>query len=302
MKLSTKRHLPSIANIESFLSVARLHSVTAASEELFLTQGAVSKQILELEKHVGKSLFTRSAQGLQPTAAGRALFERLSPLVADLEDAFGEIRAEARSVLNISVSPSFGMEIIAPNLSDFMEANPWLMVNLYTRLGEVDLDREGLDAAVVSGESRSNAYASERLFTPALFPYISPALLAPGAEGELSALTRSKLIGLVNMSSAWPDYFDMLGLPFSPSMVVANHSLLSTSAQAVISGYGIALLPEYLAGQHVRTGLMVRIGNTAYRGSNPYYLMARKQCVSGEPYQRFRDWLLGLLRNMGQLT
>jgi LysR family glycine cleavage system transcriptional activator len=302
MKLSSKRNLPSIANIEAFLSVARLRSITAASEELFLTQGAVSKQVLDLEKYVGTSLFTRSTQGLQLTPAGDALFQRISPLVASLVDAFSDVRAESRSVLNISVPPSFGMEIITPNISDFLEANPSLLVNLFSRLGDVDLDREGLDAAVIFGASRSSVYLSERLFAPAFYPYVSPALLAPGASASLDALSHCKLIGIVTMPTAWSSYFAELGLAFTPTMVGINHSLLSMTAQAVISGYGIALLPEYLAGQHVRSGLMVRVSNTPYRGSDPYFLICRRLVANSDAYLQFRNWLLGLLGSMGYLS
>ncbi|KGF78100.1 hypothetical protein IA69_32450, partial [Massilia sp. JS1662] len=138
-------------------------------------------------------LFNRSPQGLQPTAFGQALYERLSPLVGALADAFVEARAQTRSMLNISVPPSFGMEILAPHLGAFLEAHPSHQVNLITRVGDVDLDAEGLDAAVISGTSRSNAYASERLFTPALYPYVAPSLLAAGAPPVIYVAERVPL-------------------------------------------------------------------------------------------------------------
>lgn len=297
MKLSSKRNLPSIANIEAFLSVARLGSITAAAEELFLTQGAVSKQVLELEKYVGNDLFTRTAQGLRLTASGRTLFDRVSPLVSDLADAFGHAKA-ARSTINISVLPTFGAEIVTPNLSAFHAENPSLMLNLFSAVGEVDLDKQGLDAAIVLGEPRGNAHRIEPLFVPILYPYIAPALLH-GAPPGLAVLQHCKLIGLITMETAWPDYFAQLGIPFDPSMVSTNHSLLTTSAQAVISGYGIAMLPDYLAHQFARAGTMVRVSNEAYRGSKSYFLVARRQVCEGEDFRRFRDWLVRLLHKQG---
>jgi DNA-binding transcriptional LysR family regulator len=300
MKLSSKRNLPSIANIESFLSVARLGSITAAAEELFLTQGAVSKQVLELEKFVGTSLFTRTAQGLHLTPSGKALFERVSPLISDLADAFVNARS-TRSVVNISVPPSFGMELVTPNLSTFQEENPSMLLNLHSRTGEVDLEKEGLDAAVVLGEPRSTAYRTERLFVPILFPYVSPALLH-GAPSGLTVMQHCKLIGLVTMPAAWSEYFAGLNLAYQPSMVGTNHSLLSTAAQAVISGYGIAMLPEYVADQHVRARLMVRITDSPYLGSKPYFLVARRQVSESEEFRRFREWLLKLLTQKGLMS
>ena len=298
MKISLKRNLPSIANIEAFLSVARLGSITGAAEELFLTQGAVSKQVLDLEKFLGMSLFTRTAQGLQPTAAGQALFKRLSPLVSDLVDVFTDLRAGSRSVLNVSVPPTLGMELITPNLSEFLDADPSLVVNVFARLGDVDLDREGLDAAIIAGMTRSTTYESEKLFTPAMYPYAAPALLR-GAPPGSDVLQHCKLIGLVTMPTAWPVYFEQLGMAYSPGMVGTNHSLLSTAAQAVLSGQGIGLLPEYLAAQHVGAGTMVRVADVPYEGSSPYYLICRPQVAESDAFRRFRAWLLALLASIG---
>ncbi|WP_076999839.1 LysR family transcriptional regulator [Variovorax sp. KK3] len=298
MTISTKRRLPPISHIEAFLSVMRLRSITAASEELFLTQGAVSKQVQEFEKFVGGRVFNRSPQGLQPTAFGQALYERLSPLVTALSAAFVDARAQTRSVLNISVPPSVGMEILAPRLREFQETNPEHQINLITRVGEVDLDWESLDAAVISGIPRSTAYVSERLFTPALHPYVSPSLLTTGTGPGLDVLATGKLIAVANMVDAWPDYFATLGLPFEPTQVASVHSMLSTSAQAVISGFGIALLPAYVADQHARAGAMVRISEVPYLGMKPYYLLARRQVVSSEAFQAFRNWLVPLLAAM----
>ncbi len=108
MKISRDKRLPPVANMEAFLAVARTRSVTAAAQELFLTQGAVSRQILDLEKFVGVSLFKRGVRGLELNLAGQQLAASLQPVLSQLQVVFTALRAPGRETLNVSVTPSLG--------------------------------------------------------------------------------------------------------------------------------------------------------------------------------------------------
>src|SRR5689334_20442925 len=60
MKYPTQRHLPSIVNLNTFEVIARRLSITAAADELGLTQSAVSRQLSDLEDFVGVALCRRT--------------------------------------------------------------------------------------------------------------------------------------------------------------------------------------------------------------------------------------------------
>lgn len=64
-----------IVQLEYFCAVARLHSITQAAAELYVTQPAVSSAIKELEKEFNVSLFNRSKNHLTLTKEGE-LFSR----------------------------------------------------------------------------------------------------------------------------------------------------------------------------------------------------------------------------------
>jgi len=64
--------------LRAFVTVARLQTVAAAAQALHLTQGAVSKQIKELEDWLRLPLFERVRKRLQLTPAGRATWRRSS--------------------------------------------------------------------------------------------------------------------------------------------------------------------------------------------------------------------------------
>jgi LysR family transcriptional regulator, glycine cleavage system transcriptional activator len=300
MKVSRNKRLPPVANMEAFLAVARSRSVTVAAEELFLTQGAVSRQILDLEKFVGTSLFSRGPRGLELTTAGQQLVAKMQPLLAQLEDVFVSLTSPGRETLNVSITPSLGLEVITREVHAFLKDNPTYLVNFFTRVGDVDVEEEeGLDAAVVSGEPRSKGGHPELLCSPPLYAYASTDLLAGDQAAGIAALYQHKLIGQMRHTHAWPEYFERLGLVFSPDMIGANHSMLSAAAHAALNGTGIALLPDFIAHRHVLEGKLRRISETAYVPQHSSYFLISKKSVRERPiYVKFRAWLVDLCRTI----
>jgi hypothetical protein len=73
--------------IETFLAVMELGSVTAASARLNLSKSVVSKRIADLERALGAALFLRSAGRIAPTEAAQGLAERLRPALSELRAA-----------------------------------------------------------------------------------------------------------------------------------------------------------------------------------------------------------------------
>lgn len=299
MKVSRKRKIPPIANMEAFLAVARSCSVTAAAEELFLTQGAVSRQISDLEKFLGVSLFSRSSGNLEITTAGQELAANLNPVLSQLSEMFVPLHSPKRGSLNVSLTPSISLEIINLEVNDFLMKHPQYLINFLTSVGEVDLEKEDTDAAVVSGEPRSKDGNPELLYAPSYYPYISTELMPNSRATDHTALYKHKLIGQIRHPDAWPGYFERLGLVFSPDMVGANHSMLTASAQAVLRGTGIALLPEYIARRHVADGTLFRVCDTSYLPRHSSYYLVSKKSVRERPiFLAFRSWLIQVCRTL----
>ena len=69
--------------VHTFLAVCRTGSLTAAARELHITQPAVSQHIKQLEAHYGHALFFKTGRGVEPTEAGRALYQALDTAAND---------------------------------------------------------------------------------------------------------------------------------------------------------------------------------------------------------------------------
>jgi len=76
------RHLPPLHSLEVFASAARCGTFSRTATELFVTQSAISRQVQQLEEHLGVVLFIRHKRGLRLTPDGEALL----PVVEDARD------------------------------------------------------------------------------------------------------------------------------------------------------------------------------------------------------------------------
>ena len=82
-----RHRLPPLKSLVYFEAAARLRSFTRASRELNLTQGAVSRQIRQLEEYLGKDLFIRAKRQVLLTDAGHNYYVSVAHLLQQLADA-----------------------------------------------------------------------------------------------------------------------------------------------------------------------------------------------------------------------
>lgn len=92
-----------LAQIESFLAVARSGSVSRAADQLFVTQPALSARLAALEAELGMALFERTGRGMRLSASGRAFLPFAEQALAALEEGRDTLRRlgnpESRLVL-----------------------------------------------------------------------------------------------------------------------------------------------------------------------------------------------------------
>lgn len=100
--------------IEAFLTVAQLGSLSAAAEQLYITQPALSRRIRSLEEELGCTLFLRrkGQRGVELTDAGRA-FTDIALRWQSLAQEAGELEQTVRQErLRISAIPSVGSGLL----------------------------------------------------------------------------------------------------------------------------------------------------------------------------------------------
>lgn len=111
-----------------FIEVAKVEKFTKASENLFISQPTLSRQIKELEDEVGAELFTRKSHSLELTTAGeRFLVEavdvmsRLDHLAHLFDD---EHKQTANQLIKLGYMPGFNMGKMYQVLDEFKQSHP----------------------------------------------------------------------------------------------------------------------------------------------------------------------------------
>ncbi|MBR1779825.1 MAG: LysR family transcriptional regulator, partial [Oscillospiraceae bacterium] len=79
------------AQLHTFISVCKSMSFTQAARERYISQPAVSRQMANLEDELGTPLFDRTRSTIQLTAAGRHLYQHLTPILDRLDALLNQI-------------------------------------------------------------------------------------------------------------------------------------------------------------------------------------------------------------------
>lgn len=105
-----------------FIAVAESRSFTKASEQLFLTQPAVSKRIAQLESTLNAKLFDRIGKQISLTEAGHELLPKAKAIIIEMDDlirTIGNLSGEVRGELTIGTSHHIGLHRLPPHLKAF---------------------------------------------------------------------------------------------------------------------------------------------------------------------------------------
>src|SRR5215467_3020815 len=135
MNIRNECHRESSMNLHYlriFLSVAEHEHVTRASEELILSQSAVTKTVQLLEREVGLKLIERHGRGVVLTHAGRVLRDyarRLFALEHEMEEALVILQEAEIGEVTIGAGMTMGVYFLPPIIANFRACYP--RVNLH---------------------------------------------------------------------------------------------------------------------------------------------------------------------------
>src|SRR3546814_8616898 len=100
------RKVPPLKSILAFESVIRLGNVTKAANELFVTHGAISKQIAALEDWLGRPLFEPNRKQMRPLPDAVAWAQTLAQLLDTLDSSASPMRGDQRARPLQVIAPS----------------------------------------------------------------------------------------------------------------------------------------------------------------------------------------------------
>ncbi|RTE86975.1 MULTISPECIES: transcriptional regulator GcvA [Gammaproteobacteria] len=287
------RKLPPLNSLKSFEAAARHLSFTKASEELFVTQAAVSHQVKTLEDYLGIHLFLRKNRNLLLTEAGQAYYLEIRQMFEHLTQVTGKIMlASEQGALTVCVPPGFAILWLVPRLSRFHELYPDIDVRLKAVDEVTGSLTDYVDIAIYYGRGTWQGIRANRLHKEQLIPVCSPLLL----KGEKPLNKPSDLLNHTLLHdetrNAWRDWFDMVGeeTPKKLNGLVFSHSALAM--KAAVHGQGIALANNVLAKPEIDSGHLVQVFPETLPTNDAFYLVCRESQADAGKIESFRDWIL----------
>lgn len=157
--------METLSNLESFVRSAETGSFSAAARRLALTPAAVSRNVAQLERNLGVRLFQRSTRGLQLTEAGERFLATVGAGLDTIQGAIADLTSRSGQPagrLKLNAPHRFGCEYLLPLMPAFLASYPAVQPDWHFDNRQVDLIKEGFDAAVGGGfELRPGLVARE---------------------------------------------------------------------------------------------------------------------------------------------
>lgn len=296
----TPRRLPPLNAVRAFEAAARHLSFTRAADELFVTQGAVSHQVKQLEDWFRFQLFDRHKRELQLTEKGEQYLRSVRVMLNDLHAATRALVDEDTDrLLCISVAESFAVNWLINRLGRFAQLYPDLDVRVASQ-NQIDdfgnvVGEEGpnwVDVRIRYGRGKWPGLHVTKLFDEDVFPVCSPALLDGRDPLEVPEQLDDFVLIHDDMQMSWESWARSAGCaqPVSNRGPKFSHSHMAL--QAAVNGDGIVLGRSVLAVDHLDAGRLVRPIRLSVPAEHSYFLLCQEGMVGDPRVTAFTKWLL----------
>jgi molybdate transport repressor ModE-like protein len=255
------------SRVDALNAVARLGSFTRAAEQLGLSKAAVSQRVSELERVVGAPLLQRTTRSVRLTAVGQQLvddtsecFARIASSVASARDLAGEPRGTVR----VTAPVALGRQHVMPALEPFFRAYRDIRIELELSDRLANLSQEGFDLAIRHTSAPPESHIAARLgATRTLLVATAGYLRRRGTPSHPSELSRHDCLAYLRHGpAAW--HFEARDAPRGEARdrervaVAVQGPLRANNSEvlrdAVLSGLGIAQVPDFSAAAALRAG------------------------------------------------
>jgi DNA-binding transcriptional LysR family regulator len=293
-----RRWLPLNA-LRAFEGVAKHGSFTAAANALLISQSALSRHVIALERLAGVQLFERRPHALTLTKAGQHLLPAVVKSFDRLERALDDIRHEgapAQRTLRVQMPPSFAVQLAVPILRDFRRISAEVDIDLISPYG-VGPPLGDVDVAVVYSRPAVTELVTDLLWPVHLSVVCAPALAAAHPVKDLASFIEMNEIVHVRITdeprhkfwSQFVRHHGIAGVNVERGLVVDTAVL---AAQYALGGQGIALVDTNLFAEELGSGRLVKPFDATLHDGYGYYLTTHPEGLADTAIALFRSWLI----------
>jgi DNA-binding transcriptional LysR family regulator len=284
--------------VEIFCRVYKERGFSRAARELGLTQPTISAHVKDLEESLGTPLFNRLGREIQPTEAGRFLYEHAGPILAlkrDLSDRMDAFLNRIEGDLTIGASSVPGEFLLPPLMTGFHKEYESVRVRLRItdtartiddlRHGEIEL---GVVGDTVDGDDLSfEPFASDALVLAVPGDWKGGSLLTLAAVRQLPLLIREQ--GSATRTSL-ERALAKHKLSLKDLKIAAELGSIGAIKEAVKSGHGLSFLSD-LTITTERRARVIRVARVRELGSieRTYHIVVSRRHVLSPVTRAFLD-------------
>ncbi|OCJ17986.1 LysR family transcriptional regulator [Rhizobium sp. AC44/96] len=279
-------HLNGLRALEA---VGRLGSLQAAGDELGVSIGAVSQQVIKAEAQLQQVIFERTPKGMVATETGARLLAILTEGFQRLSQAVASVQRRDDSILTISVAPVFAARWLVYRLDRFAERHPDVNLRMDATTRLVDPALCDVDIGIRVGEGHWPGVNADLLLAQEVFPVCSPAMAARLSQpADLLALP-AIIDG--HAMFGWEVWMREAGLPGATLETRHVFNDASLCLDAAIAGQGVMLAWQTLAGYALEQGQLVAPFAIRAKTGFGHYFITAEGAREPKKVRDFKAWI-----------
>lgn len=283
------RSLPSLTALRVFETAGKTKSFTLASEQLHVTQGAVSRQVKQLEEYLGVPLFIRKHHKLELTTAGQQLLLKLERSFNLIESAVNEIRdPNQRQKLTILAPPTFATRWLSRYVGEFRQKFKSIDLAIHSRANE----ETKYDITIRFGHTAKPRHFSELLFLEHHVPVCIPELLERSKDLSQENDLLLHVIHERKKLPFWENWLTSADLHDTiDARLGTEFDTLDQAINALGAGAGFAIIDRNMIEKDLEKQLIVKFSDVEVTGPFGYWLDISTEKQGLAKVIHFTRWL-----------
>ncbi|MEG0555094.1 MAG: LysR substrate-binding domain-containing protein [Comamonas sp.] len=289
-----RMHSPSLSELHAFAAAARLGSFSLAAQELYVTQGGISRAVARLEEHLGFALFERQGRRNTLTAAGQTYLQAVEPAITAIEAASAAARKRRHGPqLRLSVAPTIFSHWLIPRLPDFSARHPGVMLSFAPYKRDDALNAPEIDAWIRVGSRWPADIHADYVIGRDLVPICHPReLQGPQPIQTAQDLLARPLLFHTNYPGNWACWMQAQGITGPCPPPAADFETVALLTQAVAAGMGVAMVQRCLVEEDLSSGRVALALNAPVHIERGYFLCRPAGRSPSTTLEQFRQWVL----------
>ncbi|NML61998.1 LysR family transcriptional regulator [Massilia sp. RP-1-19] len=286
-----------LQSMRVFAKVVEMGSFAKAADALELSATVVTRNLADLETHLGSRLLNRTTRKLSLTESGQVYLARVRQILSDIEDADAEVSSQSRTasgVLRIYCQPGFGQSQLGRLLPLYARDMPDVVLDVTLSDHGVDLVQEGFDVGIFLGVQKfDSSLVARQLATSNLILCASPEYVARRGEPIAPAdLSNHDCLNFAyeQLRHHWPIQWgdQHVNVPIHSRMISNNGAVLR---EAALAGMGVAIRSSFAIEDDLTSGRLVQLLKGRHLGQTSVMIVYPSRRLMSWKTRTFIDFM-----------